>query len=187
MSDINSPDNGVINRPAEPLSFLPSTDIGESFLWEIRNREKFILEIGGERVKLLKRKWNDTNNAHCSVCWDEVRKQSRTTSCLACYGTGIEGGYYAEVQIIVSFVDPAVGKIEMFEHGVRTTVQPRSWTIWEPELRNKDILVKKTGERLCINNVTPSLFRGLRLQQKMDLELIEASNIIYKIPVGEFN
>lgn len=179
---LNSPNNGKINQVAQPLSFLPSTDAeGEWILWEIRNREKLILEIGGEKVKLLKRKWDGANK--CVVCWDDVRKQGEN-DCEACYGTGVTGGYYEPIEIWVSLVNPAIGKIELFDHGMRTTIQPRSWTIYEPVLQNKDILISKQHEkRYWVNDVTTSLFRGLPLRQSMDLELIESTNVIYKFPI----
>lgn len=180
----NLPDNGVINKAPEPLSFLPSTDIGESFLWEIRNREKFILEMGGERVKLLKRKWEGTR---CPVCWDSVRKQGES-DCLSCWGTGIEGGYYLPpVEITVSLTDPASRQMEIQDHGMRLITPVRSWALWTPILLNRDVIVTKQNYRMWLNEVTPSLFRGLILHQKFTTERIEASSVLYKIPVGDFN
>lgn len=182
MTNLNSPDNGVTNKPSEPLSYLPSTDISESFLWEIRSRERWILEIGGERVQLLKRRYEGLK---CVDCWDEVRKQARVSDdCLTCYGTGIVDGYYDPIEILVSLVDPAVNKINIQEHGMRKEITPRSWTLWEPLISNKDIIVTKlNSRRYWINNVTPSTFRGIPLHQSMDLELVENTNIIYKFPI----
>ncbi len=178
--DKNSPDNGTINKAPLPLSFLPSPDSeGEWLLWEIRNREKLILDIGGEKVKLLKRKWEGTR---CSICWDEVRKTGEA-DCEACFGTGIEGGYYPAIDIVISLVNPAVKVIEIQDHGMRRTVAPRSWTLWEPQLQNKDLVFTKQGEGLWILNVTPTLWRGLVLHQNFDTDTIEHSNVIYKLQV----
>jgi len=168
------------DKGTEELSYLPSADIGDFFLREIRSREKFILEMGGETVKYLKRRFEGTK---CSVCWDEVRQQAEN-DCISCFGTGIVGGYYDVLDIKVSLVNPAVKQITMQDHGMKSIIQPKSWTIWEPEISNKDIFVTKMNKRFWIVNVTPSLWRGLILRQSFDTELIEQSNIIYKIPVG---
>jgi len=181
MAD-NLPDNGVINKIAEPLSFLPSTDVGEYFLWEIRNREKFILEMGGEKVKLLKRKWEGTR---CAACWDDVRKTGEA-DCEACFGTGVENGFLSPLDIMVSFVSPNVRQITIQEHGMRKMLNLKNWMLWEPQIINKDIIVKKNGERIWVTDVTQTLFRGLILHQDFNSELIEHGNVIYKIPVGEF-
>jgi len=180
MGDINRPDSiDTTLLSSEPLSYLPNPDIGDWFLEEIRNREKLILDMGGEPVKLLKRRWEGTK---CTVCYDEVRRQAES-DCLTCYGTGIVGGYYPQINITVSLVNPATRTLVIQDHGVKREVTPRCWMQWEPTIQGKDLIVTRQNARLWIQNVTPTLWKGLVIHQNFDTEVIEHSNIIYKIPI----
>ena len=63
-------------------------------------------------------------------------------------------------------------------------IEPKSWTLWEPNLLERDVIVRTdTGERFEILNVTRNLFRGQVLRQSFYTKLVEPMNIIYRIPI----
>ena len=180
--DVNdTPRDGKQFPVTDPLAYTPSPDITDYFMLEFRSRLKAGIQITGQKVKLLQRLWE---GAQCT-CWDDVRKQSDST-CLSCYGTGFIGGYHAPQEIYASFANIAVKQLVIQDYGIRKIVEPKAWSLWEPVLSNKDIIVNQRGERFWINNVSPTYFRELITRQQFDTELIENTNVIYHLDVGPF-
>ena len=84
------PDTGsTIESPLDQTVAVSPYDMERiDWIWaESIRRNKFILEQGGERVKLFIRRWA---GPRCS-CWDQEYRTGRA-SCLSCYGTGYVGG-----------------------------------------------------------------------------------------------
>jgi len=162
------------------LQYLPPTDNMSHWMYEIRNRYKWLLQMGGEKVWLLKRRWvgEDCPNM------DPVRNTHRhVDKCEICYGTGFIGGFYPAVQIMASLIYATTERIVRYEYGMRREYEPKSWTLWKPILRNKDLIVRKDGKRFWIQNVTPTRWRGIFLRQNFDLAEVEPDNIVYTVPV----
>ena len=166
-----------------PLQYLPPTDNMTHWMSEIRNRANWALRMGGESIWLLKKKWvGDV----CTSCWDSVRKQARNMEeCDSCYGTGLIGGYYKPIQIVASLISGgSQEKVVVYEYGQRREFPMRSWTLWTPRLRNKDIIVRKNGQRMWLQNVTPTRWRNIFLRQMFDLAEVERDHAIYNIPIN---
>jgi len=69
------------------------------YIWsEAIRRNHWILEQGGERVKVFLRKWNGTK---CSRHSDDYG-YDKGTDCVDCYGTGYEGGYEGPYDMIIA-------------------------------------------------------------------------------------
>jgi hypothetical protein len=177
----NLQDIGIINSTQEPLAFTPSPDITDYFAREIISRLKVGLQMTGQKVKWLQRKWDGEK---CS-CWDDVRQQS-DANCELCYGTGWVSGFYPAKEIYVSFANIAVKQLVLQEHGIKNIITPMNWTINFPILKNKDILVKQNGERYWIDTISQTLFRSQITRQQFTSELVENSSVLYKINVGEW-
>lgn len=165
--------HGVLQR-------LPSVLGRERYLYEIRNRYMWLLHFGGERVLLYKRKWT---GARCPN-WDSVRQQhSQLELCPICYGTGYVGGYLKPIEVFVGLPSPLAQQITVeVGPGMKNTYKPTWWALFEPPLINKDFFVRYNGERYWINNKSETRWKHFVLRQIFDTELIETSNIIYKIP-----
>ncbi len=168
------------------LQILPSnTNRGphslERYFLEIRNRNRWLLERGGERVLLLKRKHEGTRCPN----YDTVRRRSREHQFdLVCFGTGFVGGYFKPIEIMVSLVSGGVEQITWEQSGKRRISVRRSWTLWEPLLQNGDILVRKVGrQRLRITNTYPRRWRSFMLHQDFETAELERDHSIYKIPL----
>jgi hypothetical protein len=173
-------------HPADNGAFqtLPTTKVNPRWFLEIRKRHRWLLEFGGKDVYLLKRRWT---GPHCPL-WDPLRKQHEQMTGAShndpCYGTGILGGYHTSTKISVSFVSPAAKKTVLNLYGNHFEFEPTSWTLWEPNLLDRDILVRAdTNERFEVLKVTRTKWRGLTLRQNFDVRLLEPTSIAYKIPI----
>jgi len=157
----------------------------ERFFLEIRNRHKWLLDNTGERVLLYQRKYVVTPNQPRSSDWDNVRKRARQHGqdpVASGYGTGIEGGYFKPIEIMVRVVSNQQ-QVIVEDVGRKFHYLPRSWTLWEPLLNNGDFIVRRNNQRLRITDVTQHRWKHYVLHQDFNLTFIEPDSPIYKIPV----
>lgn len=164
-----------------PTVFDRVDPLVERFL-DMREKLRWMLAMGGERVLLYKRKYTGT---YCSQ-YDPVRKQHRNDgNDLECFGTNFVGGYFGPFEIFASIKTPgAKQKVTIYEQGMRREFNTSgNWALWEPALTNKDIIVRRNGQRLWINSVEESKWRHHILHFSFDTEEVERSNVIYKIPI----
>jgi hypothetical protein len=144
---------------------------------EMIRRNAWIFEMSGEPAYLLFRR---TKGQYCN-CQNTGLNQART-GCSSCYETGIVGGYYGPIDIF--FIDPDTGtSYEVSEGGRTVTRQSRSFLGPAPIVQSGDIIARRNGERLVISNVTYKSPRGVLLQQEFDVELLNANDTRYKIPL----
>lgn len=173
------------NLPIQPndLQFLPKTHVNPRWFLEVRRRSKWILEMGGIPIILLKRRWSGTL---CPL-YDNIRGSHRTLSSPLtpdpCFGTNFVGGYHTPIKILISIVNPAIKKVSRKDAGMWMEMEPKSWSLWEPNLLDRDVILRvDTGERFELTDVTRTIWRGMVLRQMFDLKLLEPSNIIYRVP-----
>lgn len=150
----------------------------ERYFLEIRERNRWILEMGGERVLLLKRKYFGTRCPN----FDQIRKHDLQSDDI-CYGTGWVGGYFKPIEIMVSLMNPAQENAVIEEFGRRRSFKPSSWCLWEPLLTNGDLLIRKNNQRFVITNVTQCRFRSYVTHQRFEMAEVERNSPIYKVPV----
>lgn len=155
--------------------------IEQKWMLEIRRRYTWLLQAGGTKCKLFKRKWSGTKCPN----WDALRKiEDPSPSDTICYGTGFVGGYHTPIDITVSFVSPTATSVRSMEFGHWFEFQPKNWTLWEPNLLDRDLIVNTvTGERFEITSVTKTSWRGLTLRQNFETRKLETTSVIYKIPI----
>ena len=136
-------------------SDLPTSDDTETLL-EIRARNLNLLQRDGTWVWYFKQK---AEGERCSTWEDDLQQCSRGKNCPECHGVGLKQGYYAPVKILVRLVGS--DRMLMQERfGLRTTFQASNWTIWEPRLATRDIIVIPDGRRFEITDVNASIIRG---------------------------
>jgi hypothetical protein len=158
----------------------------------MREKNKWILNAGGERTLLYKRRYEGT------VCplFDKVRMTSQQHGQDAvCQGTGFTGpnpllgpnqttGYFDPIEIYVSFVAGGPRTVEVGDFGRRQTLPVRCWTLWEPLITEGDFLVRRDNTRLWIQAPTPHRFKHYVLHQSFDILEVERAHEIYNIPSG---
>jgi hypothetical protein len=166
-----------------PLEYAAATNTFEieklDWIWrEAVRRNRWILEQGGERVRVFLQK---NAGLPCS-CYSSTHKQP-TRDCLKCYGTGFLGGYEGPYDVIVA-PDDAEVSISQTDIGRTVRHQYEVWTGPQPLLSQRDFLMKVNGDRYSIGAVRMPSNRGNILQQHFTISSFDEKDIRYKVPIG---
>lgn len=181
--DSSSP-SGLLETPLEYSQPISNIDI-ETMDWvwrEAIRRNNWILEQGGERVKVFIRK-----QAGLLCCCNEevdnrLKEYSKQPSnrCVDCYGTGYVGGYEGPYDIIVAPED-ADRKVSQLEQGRRLELAYEVWTGPTPLVTQRDFVVKQTNERYSIGPVRRPSNRGNVMQQHFQIGYLDEQDIRYRV------
>lgn len=177
--------SGLTETPlgqSPPISPMNSERI--DYMWkEAIRRNRWILEQGGERVKLFVRR---VNGNRCSCVWDprllEYSKQAMN-NCLTCYGTSWIGGYEGPYNIIIG-PDDNERRVSQSPNGRRLEHTYEVWIGPTPSLSQRDFIVKQNGERYSVGPVRRTQIRGVTLQQTFQIGYLDSSDIRYSVPMG---
>jgi hypothetical protein len=154
-------------------------------------RQELLLSVIGEPVCLVKRQWTGIR-CFCILATSEAPD----ARCKKCYGTGYVVGYQqyfdsrnSDGKIRVKF-EPWVDDLPLVDSGLDPeATKPAAWTLVLPALKKRDFLVRFDSEgneefRYEIINVTRNiLFNQQFGAQKMALQRIRKTDIIYQVPV----
>lgn len=169
-----------VETPIERAVSVSSYEV-EKLDWQWREavrRNRWILEQGGERVRLFLRK----NVGHACPCiGDDYHKQPKG-DCLVCYGTGIIGGYEGPYEAIIA-PDDAEKRIAQKDIGRTVEHSYEVFTGPSPILSQRDFLVKLNGERYSVGAVRFPSSRGMVLQQHFNIGHIDEKDIRHKVPM----
>lgn len=171
----------LIETPIEHATATSSMEIEKiDYIWrEATRRNRFILEQGGERVKVFIRKHV---GIACPCTPDDYHKQP-INDCLRCYGTGYLGGYEGPYDMLIA-PDDAERKIAQRDTGRTLEHAYEVWTGPSPILSQRDFVVKINGERYSIGPVRFPTNRGMVLQQHFNIGHLDEKDIRYQVPVG---
>lgn len=161
----------------ERAAFTSSREIEKlDWIWrESVRRNRWILQQGGERVKVFLRK---TVGQPCS-CTEPTRKVPKN-DCLRCYGTGIVGGYEGPYDVVVA-PDDAERRIQRDKYGEQLKHSYEVWTGPSPLISQRDFVVKINGERYSVGPVRMPSNRGMVLQQHFTIGYINEKDIRYRV------
>jgi hypothetical protein len=154
----------------------------ERFL-DMREKLRWMLAVGGERVLLYKRKFSGT----LSPYYDPVRRQlQQDPNDTIGFGTPFVGGYFGPFEIFVSLKTAgSQQQITIMDQGMKRTFNSvGSWALWEPLLNNKDFIVRRNNQRMWIESVDFSKWRHHILHQTFNATEVERSSLVYKIPIA---
>jgi hypothetical protein len=169
----------TIETPLEEISDRSAFDIEMiDYIWrEAINRNRWILEQGGERVYIFTRKWMG------QICpnYDSQYGQCPNDDPV-CLGTGIVGGYSDPIEAIIAPPE-AEKSIELADMGLHIRYDFESWTGCYPLLNERDIIVRQNNERYVIGPVNPQGSRGAIYQQHFTMSYIDQGDIRYQIPI----
>jgi hypothetical protein len=150
------------------------------YIWrEAIERNRWILEQGGERVKAFIRK---TSGVPC-FCFQDAHHKQPISDCLQCYGTGILGGYEGPFDMIIS-PDDAERRVSQKDIGRTVEHSQEVWTGPSPLLSQRDFLVKLNGDRFSVGPVRTPTNRGMVLQQHFTAGRFDEADIRYRVPIG---
>ena len=170
----------LLETPLEHAIATSSYEIEKlDYMWrESIRRNRWILEQGGERVRIFLRK----NVGLPCVCFqDEYHKQPRG-DCEICYGVGIIGGYEGPYDILVA-PDDAERRIAQKDIGRTVEHSYEVWTGPSPLISMRDFLVKLNGDRYSVSAVRMPSNRGMVLQQHFNIGHIDEKDIRYRVPM----
>lgn len=171
--------NATIETPLEEISERSAFDVEAiDYIWrEAILRNRWILEQGGERVKIFIRKWMG------SVCPSHQTNYGQSyNDCALCMGTSIIGGYDGPYDTIIA--PPEAEKmIELADMGLHIRYDWASWLSCWPLINTRDVIVRQNNERYVVGPVTPQGSRGAIYQQHFTMSYIDQGDIRYQIPI----
>lgn len=175
------PENGnvEIETPLEQVEAFSPYDMEKiDWIWaESIRRNRWILEQGGERVKVFIHKWA---GERCP-CWDAEYRQPKS-DCLTCYSSGYVGGFEGPYDLLVA--PPETEKsVMLLDMGLHITYDWATWTGPYPLLNDRDFIVRQNNDRFVISNVNPQGSRGAIYQQHFMLAPLDQHDIRYKVPI----
>ena len=171
-AQIETPLKGVEGVSAHEIEKL-------DYIWkEGIRRNRWILEQGGEAVKLFIRKWVGVRCA----CYSDVHKQAEN-DCLNCFGTSIQGGYEGPYDILIAPQD-GERRIELTQNGMQVLHQYEVWTGPTPMVSQRDFIVRQNNDRYSIGAVNVPSNRGNILQQHFMIGYFGEKDIRYKVPAN---
>jgi len=177
---------GYIETPLDQT--MPASDMQIEqldYIWrEAMRRNRWILEQGGERVKLFVQK---VSGMPCP-CRTETDPQSRaynkqpSNRCQTCYGTGFIGGFEGPYDILVA-PDDAEKRISQTPNGRRKEHSYEVWTSFSPIVSMRDFILKQNNERYSVGPVRRPTNRGNVMQQHFNIAYLDPNDIRYDVPV----
>jgi len=176
--------SGLIETPleyCEPITPFNSEKL--DYIWtEAIKRNRFILEQGGERVKLFIRK---ITGVPCTCVWDARLREyagQPLNQCVSCFGTGWLGGYEGPIDIIIG-PDESERRVTQTPNGRKLENTYEVWIGPTPMVSQRDFIVKQNGERFSIGPVRRTQVRGLTLQQAFQIGYLGEGDIRYQVPM----
>jgi len=159
------------------------------YIWrEAVRRNAWILQQGGERVKVFIRR---TTGISCNCGLNPRTKEylgQHSQRCDVCYGTGFVGGYEGPYEVIIA-PDDFERRISQGMTGRHKEHSGEVFMGPSPVVTQRDFVVKQTNERYSIGPARRPTNRGNMLQQHFNIAYLDEQDIRYKVPLdgtGEF-
>ena len=165
--------------PGAKGSVVKNTQEVDQIDWvyeEMVRRNQYLFETTGEPAYLMFRKWRGT------PCGCLTGTQQPKTGCKSCFETGFVGGYIGPYDFLFVPPDSALVR-ELDEGGIKTTRDSRSYLTRTPIVQNGDLVIRRNGDRMVVNNVVYKMPRGIILQQDFTVSLLPPGDTRYLIPV----
>jgi hypothetical protein len=175
--------------PIEPNDAFPEINqeniesTMKDVLTRIKNDFKFMLQNDGIKCDVYMRRWgSDAPLGVPCKCTDtsdadaDFRGRGR---CSLCFGTGIIGGYYPPIKMIIRFNETVAKKFNGSVYGLKVAQTYDAWTLPQPILRTGDLIVRSfDGVRYEVTNVTvSSVIRGIPTRQDIEVDIVQETDI----------
>ena len=171
--------SSTIETPLDEISARTAFDVEAiDYVWrEGIRRNRWLLEQGGERVKIFIRKWmGEECPSH------QTNYGQSYNDCLICYGCNIVGGYEGPYDVIIA--PPESEKtVELADMGLHIMYDWNSWMGPYPLINERDVIVRQNNERYVVGPVTPQGSRGAIYQQHFTMSYFDQGDIRYQIPI----
>jgi len=184
ITTVAATDDGLVETELEQCPPITPTAVEElDYIWrEAIRRNQWILQQGGERVKLFVRKQSGVS---CDCGLDPHTREftgQPSNRCERCFGTGWLGGYEGPYEIIVA-PDDSERRVAQTPTGRRVEHTYEVFMGPSPMVTMRDFIVKQTNERYSVGAVRRPTNRGNILQQHFNIGLLDEGDIRYRIPM----
>jgi hypothetical protein len=171
----------IVETPLESATATSSYEIEKlDWVWrEAVRRNRWILEQGGERVRVFLQK----NVGIPCPCIPDSHHNQPISDCDKCWGTGILGGYEGPYETIIA-PDDAERRRSQKETGRSIEHSYEVFTGPSPILSQRDFLVKINGDRYSVGPVRFPTNRGMVLQQHFNIGHLDENDIRNRVPLG---
>jgi hypothetical protein len=173
----------LVETPLEYATMVSSMEIEKiDYIWrEAVRRNSWILDQGGERVRLFIRK---SVGPKCPCVPPTEHHRQPVSDCRICYGTGIVGGYEGPYDVTIA-PDDAERKIAQRETGRTVEHSYEVFTGPSPLMNHRDFVVKINGERYSVGPVRMPTNRGMVLQQHFTIGHMDEKDIRHSVPMDD--
>lgn len=170
----------LVETPLERAAATSNAEIEKlDWIWrEGVRRNRWILDQGGERVKVFLRR----HVGQPCPCIQNPDYKQPINDCKLCFGTGILGGYDGPYDIVIA-PDDAERRIAQKDTGRTVEHSYEVWTGPTPLLSMRDFIVKIDGERYSLGPIHRPSNRGMVLQQHFSIGHLDEKDIRYVVPV----
>lgn len=163
---------------------------------QLENRRQYRMATEIVRKELLRLRKFTGVDAHLikRKAFGKVRKDAvdpisgvPITDNVSDFGTGLDGGYYKPLPILVSYEDGKYSRLlNEAGLGVSDMMDLSLRTIGFPIIESHDVISDTIGDsRFLVKNVTPSVFpgTGIVIIQKLEVSYLPTTDPIYQIKV----
>jgi hypothetical protein len=176
---VDSVTGELVETPLDKAAQTNNQEVEKlDWIWrEAVRRNSWILDQGGERVKVFIRK---LNGVKCG-CVSDYYNQAKT-DCVVCFGTQYVGGFEGPYDATIA-PDDGDKRINQTNRGRTQVHSYDTWTGPSPLLSQRDFLVKLNGDRYTLGPVRMPSNRGMQLQQFFNIASLDETDIRYLVPV----
>ena len=155
-----------------------------TYIWdESVRRNAWLLDQAGERVMLYLRK-RAGKICHCT--YRDLKERTHKApdkDCPQCWGSSFVGGFEGPFPIIIAPLTTEQ-KIQQNERGLKLAYQIETWMGPSPIIAQRDLILRRNGDRCLVGPVTPvEASGGVMVQQHFTIEFIDSTDIRYTFPV----
>lgn len=150
---------------------------------EVNRRHWILLKVLAGTEALIFRRM--LYGPKCSKCWNFTMSRTVIDDCDNCFGTGIDGGYYAPIKTLCQFdasqkntIFSYFGKFEPREIGM--------WTIYYPRLEPLDVIIRvKDLSVYRLDSVAPTELLNKVSRQITRLVEIPNTHVLHRLAKRE--
>jgi len=157
-----------------PLDFYE-----RGFLLEIQRREFLVLKTRGGFVAKLYKKRRRSVDGECPECSLEEKYVGAEDSwCPFCFGTGIAGGYYPPLEVLVNYYDRT--DVRGTEAAPLRITNESFWSVGVPVVEKDDLLfVPAQGKLFRIMGAKYYEYKGTPVKQLFEGSELEPGHPLY--------
>lgn len=163
-------------------SYLQTEELSYIYEEAIR-RNAWLRDQGGERVLVYIQK---RAGEICSCTQRDMKPRSHRKpdqDCSMCFGSGFVGGFFGPIPIAIGNLT-SEHRIQQTERGLHLVNQVETWTGPFPVLTQRDMMIRRNGDRCLIGPITKTDGPGgVLVQQNFSIETLDATDIRYTFPI----